>query len=393
MSVIIYKQRHISSNIKKTKVANYAHIQYIATRPRVMKNDGMSHGLFGRLNVGETLHFTDYKDIAQLVYGNTQNGVTMYRGIISVSEETAKELTLKSQLQWKRYIERHIGTISTKNNINRENFAFVCAVHNEKSHPHIHIAFWDKSQADKVKNPYVSPKIPNAIRQQLIKDTFSAKILAFAKAKDDSVKSIRQVTTAMVEAFEQSMQIQRNRKYILQDELDYELNFPEKFITGIIDKVFALKAELPTKGRLAYGLLRQDCKIKVDDIVSYILANQADIRVLKAEYIGSKMQIAYLYGGSYEHLEKQYDKYDKEANKFIANSILSMVKAIGKAEYEQSTKDYLATQLLYEIFDMLSVKFDNSQIKLDSETKRFGDLSKEAKKELYLKMQDKGYER
>lgn len=260
MSIIMYKQRHISSNIKKSRVANYAHIQYIATRPRVMKNEGMNHGLFGRLELGEIQHFADYKEIAQLVYGNTQKSVTMYRGIISVSKETAKELMLTEQEQWKRYIERHITTIAIKNGIHREDFAFVCAVHNEKSHPHIHLAFWDKTQADKVKNPYVSPKIPNSIRQQLIKDTFGSKILAFAKEKDETVKSIRQITNAMVESFSAAMQVKRKRKYAPQDELNWDLYFSDKLITAIVDKAFAVKAELPTSGRLSYGLLPQQSK-------------------------------------------------------------------------------------------------------------------------------------
>ena len=79
MSIIMYKQRHSSSNLKKSKVANYAHIQYIATRPRVLKNQGMEHGLFGRLDTGQIQYFSDYKEIAQLAHGNTGEGVTMYR--------------------------------------------------------------------------------------------------------------------------------------------------------------------------------------------------------------------------------------------------------------------------------------------------------------------------
>lgn len=395
MSIIMYKQRHISSNLKKSKVANYAHIQYIATRPRVLKNQGMEHGLFGRLNTGKIQHFSEYKEIAQLVHGNTRKGVTMYRGIVSVSEETAKELMLTDQEQWKRYIERHISTISSKNGIKREDFAFVCAVHNEKSHPHIHIAFWDKTQADRVKNPYVSPKIPNSIRQQLIKDTFSSKILDFAKEKDETVKSIRQITNAMIENFNTSMQIKSKRKYRLfsNDDNKNSLHFTDKLLNDISQMVFDLKKQLPQKGRLSYKLLPQECKTKADEIVDYILSNKNDIKALKDSYVHSKMQIVELYGGSDDYMEMQAYKYGNEVDKLIANSILRMVKAIGKAEYEQNTKEYLAEQILYEIFDMLQSILHHSQGQLDIGLKRYGELSKDAKKELYLKMQDKGYER
>ena len=57
-----------------------------------------------------------------------------------------------------------------KNGIKRENLQWAAAVHGEKSHPHIHVVFWDKSV--RVKNPFTPPQITNAIRKQMIKDTF-----------------------------------------------------------------------------------------------------------------------------------------------------------------------------------------------------------------------------
>ena len=53
MSILIYKQCHRHPNQKKTPKCNYAHIGYIATRPGAVKNEGMRHGLFGKLEPGE----------------------------------------------------------------------------------------------------------------------------------------------------------------------------------------------------------------------------------------------------------------------------------------------------------------------------------------------------
>lgn len=50
MSILFYKQRHRNPNFKDTAGANYAHIRYIATRPRVMKNEAGSHGLLENWN-------------------------------------------------------------------------------------------------------------------------------------------------------------------------------------------------------------------------------------------------------------------------------------------------------------------------------------------------------
>ena len=145
MSILVYKQRFRHPNKKDTPGANYAHIRYIATRPRVLKNEKMNHGLFGKLEPGVVTEFEDWKDVAKLSYANSKKGIVMYRSVVSFAEDTAKELLLKDQKSWQRYIENHIMTIAEKNGIKRENLQWAAAVHGEKSHPHIHVVFWDKS--------------------------------------------------------------------------------------------------------------------------------------------------------------------------------------------------------------------------------------------------------
>ena len=75
MSILFYKQRHRNPNFKDTAGANYAHIRYIATRPRVMKNEAGSHGLFGKLEPGTLTEFEDWKEVAKKVYANSKKGM------------------------------------------------------------------------------------------------------------------------------------------------------------------------------------------------------------------------------------------------------------------------------------------------------------------------------
>ena len=120
---MVYKQRFQNPNYKSTASKNYAHVRYIATRPRVAKNEGMSHGLFGCLKPGTPLtEFPDWKDVARLVYQNSRRHVTMYRSVVSFGEDMAKELLLTDKKAWERYIENHIRTIAEKNGIRREHF-------------------------------------------------------------------------------------------------------------------------------------------------------------------------------------------------------------------------------------------------------------------------------
>lgn len=67
MSILIYKQRHRHPNYKKTPKGNYAHIGYIATRPGAVKNEGMRHGLFGKLEPGAVKEFDTWQEAARLV--------------------------------------------------------------------------------------------------------------------------------------------------------------------------------------------------------------------------------------------------------------------------------------------------------------------------------------
>lgn len=134
MSILIYKQRHRHPNYRKTPKGNYAHIGYIATRPGTVKNEGMRHGLFGKLEPGE---------VRELSYRR----VNMYRGIISFSPETAAELGLTNHKAWEDYMERHILTLAKYNGIRVQNLQWVAAHHNERGHPHIHAVFWDKNHS------------------------------------------------------------------------------------------------------------------------------------------------------------------------------------------------------------------------------------------------------
>jgi hypothetical protein len=107
-----------------------------------------------------------------------------------------------------------------------------------------------------------------------------------------------------------------------------------------------------------------------------------------------------LYGGGEEYLKSSQARFAEEADKIIANRILGMVKGLNRldseyrsAEYLHSRRMFYAEQILIESLDMLSSLTDYHDRQFeDMCRKQGGDLSKEAKKELYLKYQDKGYE-
>ena len=380
-------------------------MRYIATRPRVAKNEGMNHGLFGKLAPGPITEFEDWRDVARLVYANSKKHITMYRSVISFDEETAAELNLTDQKAWQRYIENHIMTIAEKNNIRREHLQWACALHKEKHHPHIHVVFWDTSS--RVKNPFTPPAIPNAIRKQLIKDTFAERIRAYGEEKNKSAAELRSISNELVDEFEQHLrrlgkdQYKRHRAdYDEENELSGSFDFDDDVLNETADRVFRLKSALPPTGRIAYQLLTPEMKAKVDGLVEYLLENVPVLREQKERYIDSKMKMALLYGGSDEYLDSLRKRFSEEADKIIANRLLGMVKTLNRLDYEMKSEEYknarrsyFAEQMLMEALDMLSgLTRDNDSRFSDWEKANGRELSKDAKKELFLKLQDKGYE-
>ncbi len=353
-------------------------------------------GLIGKIGTTDILHFEDSKDIAKVVLENTKKGITIYEGIISIKKETTKKLELETLIAWERYIRKHINTVREENNIKRENFEFICAVHEKNINYQTHILFWDKAQ--KVEKNFLQPKVPNNIRKRLIKDTFSEEILEYAKEKDLAVKNVREITDKLVNDFLDDMKLLNNKNYIKLKEKGILKNSNTKldshFIKHIFNESYKIKKMIP-KGRISYQLLEPKVKEEVDRLVSYVLENNRDIKSLADDYIKAKLNISSFY--SDKELDKQEEKYRKEIEKIIANKLLNIVKSINRLENEYKKQETIESKqkelIKQSIFDLISLFYS----KQEDERKNYNiikrELSKEAKKEIYLKNKDKGYER
>lgn len=410
MSILMYKQRFRNPNYRKTPKCNYAHIGYIATRPGASKNEGMRHGLFGKLSPGELVEFETWQEVAREVRELSYKKVNMFRSVISFAPETASELGLKDHKAWEQYIEGHIQTMAQKNGISLKNLSWVCAHHNERSHPHIHVVFWDKNQ--RVMKNFVHPKIGDSIRIQLIKETFPDKIEQYCRAKDKAKGDIRAVTEELVAEFDEYIKTAHPKEYkrlkelvgrIEEDELGtapLDGILGDADLSPLIVKLFDLKDKMPKKGRLFYKLLPEEVKTDVDAFVDELKKGNEYIRNLIDDYADSKCALAMLYDTDPENTEKHRQKAVKEAEKLIANKLLSLIKAmlnkereLSNMEYTEAGKHFYTEQIICEILMML----EQNIVSLDAE---YGDkakvmsteLSKAAKKEWYLRHKDRGME-
>lgn len=411
MSILMYKQRHRHPNYRKTPKCNYAHIGYIATRPGSSKNEGMRHGLFGKLSPAEEVtEFQTWQEVGRLVRELSYRRVNIFRGIISFSPQTAAELNLSGHKAWEEYIEQHIHTLAQKNGIRPQDLQWTAAHHNERSHPHIHVVFWNKNQKTMI--PYVSPKVPDSIRIQLIKDTFAEKIQEYIAQKDKVKAALSALTDGSVGEFEEYMKKLKPEEYRrFKEEYgkieDEEIGTsPLDGIVGdmdlsvFIERLFSLKEKIPKKGRLFYKLLPDEVKAEVDAFVSDLKEQNEYVRHLVEDYAESKCKMAMLYDTNPDNIEEHRKKATEEADKLIANKLLGVIKAMLNKDYElrgfeysEAQKAYCTEQAICEILMLL----EQAVMALDDEyedrqSAMSGDLSKAAKKEWYLRHKDKGME-
>ncbi len=411
MSILMYKQRFKPPNFSKTPKCNYAHIRYIATRPGASKNEGMSHGLFGKLQPGNLTEFKTWQEVAKEVRELSYKKVNIFRSVISFNPETAAELGLKDHRAWENYIEKHIHILASKNGISRRNLSWACAHHNEPSHPHIHIVFWDKNQ--KTMKNFVSPKVADSIRIELIKETFAEKIADYCRVKEKHKSELKEVTDDLVKDFDDYMKTIYPKEYKKLKELagkidDEELkDIPIDSILKGIDlspisiRIFQLKDILPKKGRLYYQLLPEEAKEQVDRLVEDLKQGIPHLKQLIDEYADTKSKMAMLYDTDPESVARHKDKAIKEMDKLIANRLIAVIKTLVnkefellKLEYSKEYKSYKTQQMICEILIMIEQNIDDLNLDYnDRQKSESTELSKRAKKELYLRNRDKGMEK
>ncbi|MCL2050836.1 MAG: relaxase MobL [Lachnospiraceae bacterium] len=223
MSILIYKQRHFNKQDENTPRAAYGYIRYIATRSGTMKNGGMQHGLFGRIDAGDGLaYFNDWKNLARRAYHETGMGHTYFKSVISLHDEDALDtgifdeesdgpgemkINKQERAGWERYIEKHVAAIAESNNIRIEDLAWVCAIHAKKSHSHAHLVFWDKSGKSREHTVCVdgmAKKRINSLRRDLIKNSFPHKVRAYMENRQIAYHSMRDMTAEIIDGFNDS---------------------------------------------------------------------------------------------------------------------------------------------------------------------------------------------
>ena len=158
---------------------------------------------------------------------------------------------------------------------------------------------------------------------------------------------------------------------------------------------------MPKKGRLYYQLLEGDVKEEVDGLIADLKKDIPHIQALIDEYAEVKANLAMLYDTDPENLVKHREKAVIEMDKLIANKLLRVIKGILNKEYESNRYEFnegkrvfYTNQMISEILLMLEQNVSDIDSEYEIRNKAMGtELSKRARKEIYLRNKDKGMEK
>lgn len=133
--LFVFKQSYKSRNRPSTRILNQKHLVYISTRPGVMRNPECGFGLWGKPPGMKASKNIDDLRKAYRVVGKASEGHTLYRAILSVDKNTAKDYDLYDRETWQKLINTRISVIQREMHIKPEDFRWVASMHYKKRHP------------------------------------------------------------------------------------------------------------------------------------------------------------------------------------------------------------------------------------------------------------------
>lgn len=288
MKGVVFKQRYKPVNVKSTPTLNRKHLVYIATRKGAIHNPGCAFGLWGRLPGMLDSENINSLTTAKRIITEASKSHTIYRAILSVDNDTAKEHGLYERGMWQTLVNRKISVIAEQMGIERMDFRWVASMHYVKGHPHVHIMYWDNSA--KVRQEFVSKErfeiIAEKVRAAFGYEIYREEIQVLQQEKRGTVSQARLELQSLCK--EANLAEALNLDHVSNAKLD---ELQKSFL--------ALASDLPRKGALKYAYLPGPYKEKLDAFLDEIM-KITDFHRLENKYLKLTDDISALYGNGTE---------------------------------------------------------------------------------------------
>lgn len=383
---VMLKLRVSNPRQKAAVVKERSNINYIAARPGVILNHDSTHGLFGKMEGMTQQDAIQSLGAAKHMIGEkVKNGVVSYRCVISLREKDALRLGVDTPEKWRELTKENVGLIAKGLHIEAKNLEYAAAIHMEKGHPHVHITLWDKNQ--KVREPYVHPKVTDGIRKSIThnvyKEFLSEWYIEKGLSRDKMIEMQKELLTGIPdEKGEPNGRIPNMRR------------FSESLYDGFITEIDELAASLPKDGRITYKTLTPEQKKKLNNIIDQIVNNNEDFSMEMDRYLFYSEKIIGLDGK--QQSVPRMDKAKADIYNRLGNVLLKGIKdelkeersreqAELKAERERQMNRAQAQSILFTLFRSLSCQASERRRSYGYQKR---ELSVEARKDLAKKMEN-----
>ena len=413
MKNVVFKLKFNHPNKAKTPKLNVNHFKYICKRPWAVHNKGQDFCCFGKVSELGYNKFGDINDFSKVcshIKEKSKNKTTFYKGIISLKEEDAVEKSFDNREKLEELLKNNANKIAKQMGIKTEDFDYVCSVHMEEGHPHIHFMAWDKNQEILrkeigFKNIFnIRKTLTNYIFKEELQTLYDEKNKSSKNYKDflkEALKDIDPLFEMTDEEFKEyskelkSLDIDLNKGKVFNNKID------DRFTNEIIKDIYLLLKDLPQKGRLNYAFMPESVKNELNVISKKILASNIDIRRNFSNYIQSAKEITEFTTKNNKYINSSVNSAEDELLAFTGNQILDICKKIKqresdikkgdlektKKEIEEEQKNFEKEQILGLVSNLLNFMSKNQSKNKNMEKGKAESL--QAKKDLAKKLENK----
>jgi hypothetical protein len=365
----------------------------------------MKHGLFGVVDGKKAEEAKNLRELSRRIEIKTRGGVIAYRAVISLAETDALRLGYDDPEKWRELVRSRLPDMCEKIGIPVQNLEYAAAVHRDKGHPHVHILFWDKAQ-DVKKEAFVKPEVSNAIRVGLIKHVFGEEMAALQEMKNEARRAALDNAGGffggLIDAFADmtpedyaaaSERLGRGESPLADGSLIYS-RFNSEDMRELAADLLRLAELVPKTGRLNFKLMPPEVKDEIRAFLEKVLEKNTDCDREFKKYIQAAVELSKYYSDKPEVHDKAGNAAYDDMMTRLGNAVSRAIKKLdrqarGKAweENRETYKRQVTESLITELYGILSRAARSEGNKL---AYRAGELSKQAKKELAMQLENSG---
>lgn len=339
---------------KENAEKNKAHVDYIATRPGVVKgvepdieewidpSTAMghikyaherpgSHGLFGP---------NDEMSLGEVKQELSNHNGLVWRMIVSLREDDACRLDMISRRHWEQKMKAALPDVADKMGIPISNLRWCAAFHNEPGHPHVHVMLWEKE-------PKRTWGELSAGELKDVKRMFAREIYAEERVQLSIEKTVeRDLIQELIKSDIEQVLTLRQDLQQEKEKVDLELKMagigkrgiapvvPQQLGIALLNELNELSLIMPTTGRISYKFMPEPVKAAVISLSDWLLS-QPGVKIHVQKYLKSHERLTEMYVHSPEKIKQAKDRAYNDLKVRISQILLRSAAELRKSQGNQ----------------------------------------------------------